>query len=227
MKKSSIKSFVANHSICLSKIYNILCFNRQRINGKGNSINKDGAFMRRCIIRVDGNNNILVLNAVGGGNSFNRFDSCFFNVIGSNNVIEIGTNSTLLNVSFTMHSNNNEIRIGRNFDCHSSTELAALEGTKIIIGRDALFSANIKFRTGDSHIVLNAITGERTNISKDIILGEHVWVGNSVTILKGAEVGDHSIIAIESVVTGKKYPSNCVIGGNPAKVLKENVDWQH
>ncbi len=66
MKKSSIKSFVANHSICLSKIYNILCFNRQRINGKGNSINKDGAFMRRCIIRVDGNNNILVLNAVGG-----------------------------------------------------------------------------------------------------------------------------------------------------------------
>lgn len=225
MNKTKIKSFVARNSVIFSKLYNLFGLNRQEIKGVGNIIKKDGAFMRHCSIRVCGDNNILLLNHMGGGN-LNRFDYCHFDVIGSNNVIEIGTNSTMLNVSFTMHRNNNEIRIGQDFDCHSSTELAALEGTKIIIGRDALFSANIKFRTGDSHIVLDAISRERTNTSKNIVLGEHVWVGNSVIVLKGADIGDHSIIAIGSVVPGKKYPSNSVVGGNPAKVLKQNVDWQ-
>ena len=124
-----------------------------------------------------------------------------------------------------MHQNDNEIRVGKDFDCHSSTELATLEGTKIIIGNDTLFSSNIKFRTGDSHCVLDASSRRRTNLSKDIILGNHVWVGNSVIVLKGSIIGDNSIIAIGSVLTGKTYPANCIIGGNPAKVIKNNVDW--
>lgn len=161
----------------------------------------------------------------GGGNSYSRFHDCNFTIIGSNNKIEIGCNSTLLNVSFTMHMNDNEIKVGKNFDCHSSTELAALEGTRILIGNDSLFSSNIKFRTGDSHCVLDATSGLRTNKSKDIILGDHVWVGNSVIILKGTIIEDNSIIAIGSVVTGKQFPANSIIGGNPAKVIKSNVDW--
>lgn len=124
-----------------------------------------------------------------------------------------------------MEKDNNEILIGCHFDCHGSTELAALEGTQIIIGDDALFSANIKFRTGDSHSILDLNTGDRKNPSKSILVGNHVWIGNSVTVLKGAKIGDHCVVGIGSIVPGKTYPSNCVIGGNPAKVLKNNVDW--
>ena len=126
----------------------------------------------------------------------------------------------LQSVTFCMEKDNNEIRLGRSFDCHGATELSALEGTRINIGDDALFSANIKFRTGDSHSILDACTRKRTNYSKDIVLGEHVWVGNSVCVLKGAVIGAHSIVGIGSVVPGKGFPENCILAGNPAKVIK-------
>jgi len=38
--------------------------------------------------------------------------------------------------------------------------------------------------------------------------------------LKGAKIGDNSIIAAGSVVTGNTFPTNVIIGGNPAKVIK-------
>ncbi len=64
---------------------------------------------------------------------------------------------------------------------------------------------------------------ERHNLGaiKQVIIGDNVWIGNKVIILKGAVVGDNSIIAAGSVVLGKEYPPNVIIGGNPAKVIKE------
>ena len=39
--------------------------------------------------------------------------------------------------------------------------------------------------------------------------------------MKGAKIGDNPIIAAGSVVLGKEYPSNVIIGGNPARIIKE------
>jgi acetyltransferase-like isoleucine patch superfamily enzyme len=55
---------------------------------------------------------------------------------------------------------------------------------------------------------------------KEIILGNNVWVGWNCTILKGVVIGDNSIIAAGSVVLQGNYPSNSLIAGNPAKVVK-------
>lgn len=52
-----------------------------------------------------------------------------------------------------------------------------------------------------------------------IDIGENVWVGENSRIQKGVVVGDNSIIAANSVVT-KNVPSNCIVGGNPAKILR-------
>lgn len=46
-----------------------------------------------------------------------------------------------------------------------------------------------------------------------------------MTILKGSTVSDNSIIATGAIVTEKIFPKNCIIGGIPAKVLKEGVTW--
>jgi len=56
---------------------------------------------------------------------------------------------------------------------------------------------------------------------KEVIIGNNVWIGSKVIILKGAKIGDNSIIAAGSVVLGKEYPSNVIIGGNPARIIKE------
>jgi len=54
-----------------------------------------------------------------------------------------------------------------------------------------------------------------------IVIGRNVWIGNNAIILKGTEIGDNSVIGAGAVVTGGKLPSNVVIAGNPARILKE------
>jgi acetyltransferase-like isoleucine patch superfamily enzyme len=54
---------------------------------------------------------------------------------------------------------------------------------------------------------------------KGIKIGPNCWIGSKVTILDGVEIGKGCIIAAGAVVT-KSFPSNSVIGGVPAKLLK-------
>ena len=56
-----------------------------------------------------------------------------------------------------------------------------------------------------------------------IIIGENVWIGSNVRICKGVTVGDNAIIAANSVLT-KNVPANAVAAGNPAKIVKEDID---
>ena len=53
-----------------------------------------------------------------------------------------------------------------------------------------------------------------------IVLGRSVWVGSNSTILQGVTIGDNAIIAAGAVVT-KDVPANTVVGGVPAKVIKQ------
>ena len=56
--------------------------------------------------------------------------------------------------------------------------------------------------------------------SKPIILGSNVWIGTNSLIMKGVTIGENSIVAAQSVVT-KDVPSNVIVGGNPAKPIKQ------
>ena len=87
-----------------------------------------------------------------------------------------------------------------------------------------MFSRDIDFRTGDSHSIIT-INGERINPSKDIVIGNHVWVGTQTICLKGATISSNSIIAAGSIVTKPFLQENIIIGGNPAKVLKTEINW--
>ena len=55
-------------------------------------------------------------------------------------------------------------------------------------------------------------------VSKGITIGNNVWVGSGVTIVDGAILGDNVIVVANSLVN-RKYPSNCIIQGNPAKII--------
>lgn len=59
--------------------------------------------------------------------------------------------------------------------------------------------------------------------SKPIIIGENVWIGEFARICKGVNIGDNAIIAACSVVT-KDVPANAVAAGNPAKIVKLDID---
>jgi acetyltransferase-like isoleucine patch superfamily enzyme len=55
---------------------------------------------------------------------------------------------------------------------------------------------------------------------EEIVIGDDVWAGANTTILKGARIGNGCIIATGAVVLRGDYPSNSVLAGNPAKVVK-------
>ena len=95
----------------------------------------------------------------------------------------------------------------------------------IKIGKDCMLSSNITFRATDGHCIIDNDTKELLNATKPIIIGDHVWIGANATILKGAIVNDNSIIATESLVTRNFPEKNIIIGGNPAKILKKNINW--
>lgn len=58
---------------------------------------------------------------------------------------------------------------------------------------------------------------------KAVVIGNNCWIGEMSRILKGVTIGDGSIIAANSVVT-KDVPANCIVAGNPARVVKRLND---
>lgn len=53
-----------------------------------------------------------------------------------------------------------------------------------------------------------------------ITIGSNVWIADKVTILKGVQIGSNVIIGANSLVT-KNVPNNCIVAGNPVRVIKE------
>jgi maltose O-acetyltransferase len=59
--------------------------------------------------------------------------------------------------------------------------------------------------------------------SAPIIIGRNVWIGENARICKGVTIGDGAVIAANAVVT-KNVPANSVAAGNPAKIVKTDID---
>lgn len=59
---------------------------------------------------------------------------------------------------------------------------------------------------------------------REVVVGDHVWIGSGVHILKGVSIGEGSVVAAGSVVT-KNVPPRSLAAGNPATVVRQDVHW--
>lgn len=91
----------------------------------------------------------------------------------------------------------------------------------IEIGKGCAISDNVCISDSDSH----SINGQKTEMVAPVIIGNHVWIGKNVTILKGVHIDDGAIIGAGSIVV-KDIPAKCLAVGNPARVIKENIEWR-
>ena len=110
---------------------------------------------------------------------------------------------------------------GTRFNC----DLSAL-GTEpylIEIGKNCLFAEGVRFITHDGGVkVLNSLdyfNGKKMDRIATIKIGNNVYAGFDALIMQGVTIGDNVIIGARAVVT-HDVPSNSVVAGIPAKVIK-------
>ncbi|WP_314329829.1 acyltransferase [Oribacterium sinus] len=165
-------------------------------------------------------------NKITVGND-SRLKNVTFNIHGDNNEIIIESGCSLTDTIFTMEENENLIWIKKGSTTTGGVLLSAIEGRKVVLGEDGMLSREVYIASGDGHGVVDSI-GRRTNYSEDILIGSHVWIGYRTIINKGVIIPDNCIIAAGSVVSRKINNSvmeGSIIAGNPALVVKQNMNW--
>ncbi len=150
--------------------------------------------------------------------------NCKIEIKGSSNSLIIHSGTTLRNVQIEILGDNSLIEIGKNCIVGDNSYLSAKESTSLTIGEDSMLSRNVKIMTSDGHPIYQ--NNSIINSAKSINIGSKCWCGDNVTILKGVNVGSGSIVGINSTLT-HSIAKNIVAVGNPAKVVKSDVSWEH
>jgi acetyltransferase-like isoleucine patch superfamily enzyme len=190
--------------------------------GDGNKVINHPKLLENSDIIFKGKNNILFcepgVTLIKCKIRFSRDDSVVY--------LSSGPRGKYISL-FVSVSHNAAIFIGKDTNFNEAkdfmTHILANEQKHIIIGGDCIFSLNCWMRTCDAHPIYDNKTKRRLNPSKSILVGDHVWIGHDVTILKGTKVGSGSIIGASSVLSGKKIESNASYAGNPAKAIRSGL----
>ena len=106
----------------------------------------------------------------------------------------------------------NSVHIGNNVVVMNNCLMMAAGG--ITIDDDAMIAANVQLISNNHDVYDRQIL-----ICKPVHIGRNVWVGAGATILPGVTVGENAVVAAAAVVT-KDVPSNAIVGGNPAKIIR-------
>ena len=112
-----------------------------------------------------------------------------------------------------------EIHIGRNVFINQNCTFYDLGG--LYIADDVMIGPNLSIITA-SH-ALEPSKRHTTTIGKPIVIERNVWIAAGAIIVGGVTVGENSVVAAGSVVT-KNVPSNTLVGGNPAHIIRPICD---
>ena len=146
----------------------------------------------------------------------------YFDIYGKN--ISIGDFPTMVAspdsfihlTTWNLENNVGEISIGKY--CLLTPGVRIASASKIVIGDGCMFANSAYISDADWHGLYDRATPVGNTLP--ITLEENVWIGDRAVVGKGVKIGRNSIVAAGAVVV-KDVPPNVVVGGNPAKVIKE------
>lgn len=96
--------------------------------------------------------------------------------------------------------------------------------SKLSIGQECMFGWNVQILDVAAHRVFYG--GEEKIRTCEIRIKDHVWIGAEVKLTRSTTIGRHSIVAYGSTMTGGTFGEGLLLGGYPAHVIREYVDWE-
>jgi acetyltransferase-like isoleucine patch superfamily enzyme len=139
--------------------------------------------------------------------------------------LEIGRHATLhigrwawIGHGSKLRVHEGEVRIGAKTVMGQECTISAFQ--HVSIGRECIVADRVMLIDFDHGMVEVERPIRLQGIYKrDVRVGHNVWIGYGACILRGATVGDNSVIGTSAVVTGE-VPTNAVVGGVPARVIR-------
>lgn len=200
-------------------------------------------------IRDFGTNNKIILIKANGQIIYNpKPKGLYVTFWGDNNVLEIkeplkykrigigfkGSDSRVILEQDGVYKkldiaigNSSNIYIGKKTTIENASIYASNQAhTLTHIGDDCMISYDVLIKPTDSHTIYDIDTMKVVNNkSKEIKIGNHVWIGARCTILKGTQIPDNCVIGAASLLSKEYTVPNSIIAGTPAQIIKNNINW--
>ena len=173
----------------------------------------------------------------------------FFYGLKSSSAVNIDQGSLILNSDFSKPNpfmgilkmyENSEINVENHFVIYAPFHIVINQNAKLNLG-SGYINRNAKIRCleeitfgknvaiGEDFTILDSdahiIKGKENETTQTTVIGDNVWIGINVTVLKGVHIGEGAVIAAGAVVT-RNIPMGVLAGGVPAKVIRENIEWR-
>lgn len=166
------------------------------IKGTGNRIDLlcNDIYKDKIYIEILGNNNVVIIEQF-----VEVSDSLKISIVDDNSYVYIGKGSTFEETSIAVADNHN----------------------KVIIGEDCMFARATKILASDFHSIIDLKTGKRKNISREVEIDNHVWIGLGAIVLKNTHIMSNSIIGANTVAHGIIRPNSIFMGNKVYKKMRE------
>jgi len=157
-----------------------------------------------------------------------KFNHCQI-LLGDDCSASFGKNVELRNVDIRAVAKNSVLEIGDalSWGGGGNIFMSPNPDTKVIVGNNCLFADHLYISTSDGHKIYAKDDAEQKaiNMGGDIIIGNHVWLARYTTVLKNSKIADNCVVGANSLINKKYEEENIVLAGQPAKKVKENINW--
>ena len=140
--------------------------------------------------------------------------------VGTNSTSEITGYITAFHGTTISVQNGGYMTVG---NCLINNKCSIMCRKQVSIGNNTDIAAGVLIQDYDGHVLL---PNTRETSALPISIGNNVWIGANSIILKGVTIGDGAVVAAGSIVT-KDVPPRCLAGGVPAKIIREDIEWEH
>lgn len=117
---------------------------------------------------------------------------------------------------------NGKLEFGNSFVITAESQIVCFK--HIVFGNNVLIAWQSLIMDTDFHKIIQKT--QITNPDKEIHIGNHIWVGCRSIILKGVDIPDGCVLAANSNLIKSVNEERVLIGGNPAHIIKRDIDWQ-